>query len=643
MDEINKILLGSAEIIKDRFYFKTVPDKFINTPRIHCFSIDDEFVYEKFYADFGPLNLAMLYQYCEKLNKKLKSFRKKKIVHYTSTDPEKRVNAAFLVGSYAVIYLKRTANEAYELLTNSQDFQPFEMFRDASMREPCYRITLKACLSAVYKCHQLGFFNFNDFNLEEYEHLEKVENGDLNWIVPGKFIAFCGPHATCKIENGYLLHAPESYFNYFESHNVSTIVRLNKKRYDAASFIEAGFDHKELFFVDGSPPTVDIVRQFLKISEKARGAVAIHCKAGLGRTGTLIGCYIMKHYHLTAHETIAWIRICRPGSVIGPQQQWLEEKETYLHSLCKEPLRPKNGNPVHEFGIYSRLVKAPQDNISGIINRVDAMNLEEPAPIASTSGPRLSYLTQGDKLNQIKARRTVRAGNCAPISNSTRSTRVVQPYMGLVLHSRGIFRPEKRTSRIAEYSNYRHEILKSTAQIHNNNNNTTANHPVGNSVSKPVTRKSPKAEIQSTISSTNHSVQLSSNKNHLDERIARHHSLRQNGGLLNVSSENPSQRIRTKATTQFHERNTTKVIPVIKSASTTKPVTRSCVRTLRVDESNVVPASPTAIPLNERNLRSSDRISRYYSLKHGVEEGTQLTPRQSRQRRRSHRFNPIIQ
>ncbi len=47
--------------------------------------------------------------------------------------------------------------------------------------------------------------------------------------------------------------------------------------------------------------------------------------AGLGRTGTLIGCYIMKHYKFTAAETIAWIRICRPGSVIGPQQNWLEE------------------------------------------------------------------------------------------------------------------------------------------------------------------------------------------------------------------------------------------------------------------------------------------------------------------------------
>lgn len=47
--------------------------------------------------------------------------------------------------------------------------------------------------------------------------------------------------------------------------------------------------------------------------------------AGLGRTGTLIGCYLMKHYRFTAGEAIAWIRICRPGSVIGPQQNFLEE------------------------------------------------------------------------------------------------------------------------------------------------------------------------------------------------------------------------------------------------------------------------------------------------------------------------------
>ena len=45
--------------------------------------------------------------------------------------------------------------------------------------------------------------------------------------------------------------------------------------------------------------------------------------AGLGRTGSLIGCYMMKHFRFTAAEIIAWLRICRPGSIIGGQQQWL--------------------------------------------------------------------------------------------------------------------------------------------------------------------------------------------------------------------------------------------------------------------------------------------------------------------------------
>lgn len=52
--------------------------------------------------------------------------------------------------------------------------------------------------------------------------------------------------------------------------------------------------------------------------------------AGLGRTGTLIGCYLMKHFRFTAAEAIAWIRICRPGSIIGPQQNFLEEYVTNL-------------------------------------------------------------------------------------------------------------------------------------------------------------------------------------------------------------------------------------------------------------------------------------------------------------------------
>ena len=76
----------------------------------------------------------------------------------------------------------------------------------------------------------------------------------------GKFLAFAGPHNKSRIENGYPLHAPEHYFPYFRANNVTTIVRLNKRMYDATRFTDAGFEHKDLFFVDGSTPSDSIVR-----------------------------------------------------------------------------------------------------------------------------------------------------------------------------------------------------------------------------------------------------------------------------------------------------------------------------------------------------------------------------------------------
>ena len=48
------------------------------------------------------------------------------------------------------------------------------------------------------------------FDNKEYEYYEKVENGDLNWIIPGKFIAFMGPlDNTSKLERRG--NTPEDY------------------------------------------------------------------------------------------------------------------------------------------------------------------------------------------------------------------------------------------------------------------------------------------------------------------------------------------------------------------------------------------------------------------------------------------------
>ncbi|XP_011633061.1 dual specificity protein phosphatase CDC14C-like isoform X1 [Pogonomyrmex barbatus] len=556
MEDANEVLVCAAEFIKDRLYFVTLRTtmKPKSTPNTHYFTIDNELVYENFYSDFGPLNLAMLYRYCQKVNKKLKgiALSKKKLVHYTTMDSEKRVNAAFLMGSYAILYCKLTAQEAYECLIKSPNSPSFIMFRDASVGPPCYQISLRDCLSAIYKCHRLGFFNFEDFCVKEYEHYERVENGDLNWIVPGKFIAFCGPHARSKMEDGYPLHGPESYFTYFRRNNVTTIIRLNKKVYDASSFTDAGFTHKDLFFMDGSTPTDSIMHQFLKIAENTNGAVAVHCKAGLGRTGSLIGCYIMKHYHLTAHETIAWIRICRPGSVIGHQQQWLERKETYLRSLLKEPLQSENGNPVHEYGIYSiagrpraasfqgDVKSLMEDNVSGIMHRVDEIKLDDPGPVAGASTTtRFSTLTQGDKLCRIKARRRGISTAQTSLNTSTGTSTVVHPYLGSLLQTRSqkgtittlVGNKERDpTKRLLSRSTAttvvkRNSWLvnsscdpsscrirsKPTTQSHNINNNTTTTNPVTSlTVSKPVRRAKRTscmaAQAHATNSSANHSV-----------------------------------------------------------------------------------------------------------------------------------------
>ena len=50
--------------------------------------------------------------------------------------------------------------------------------------------------------------------------------------------------------------------------------------------------------------------------------VLVHCLAGLGRTGTILACYLVKHQKMSADEAMEKVREQRPGSIQSyPQEE----------------------------------------------------------------------------------------------------------------------------------------------------------------------------------------------------------------------------------------------------------------------------------------------------------------------------------
>ena len=174
------------------------------------------------------------------------------------------------------------------------------------------------------------FFKTDKFDCEEYFYYDRPLNGEMHEVVPNKFVALRGPmgdhlnrdkthQAEPSAEEPTQSHGKcaSEFIQVFKHLGVSNVIRLNSSEYKASTFVDAGFDHVDLKFSNCSTPSDSIVDSFLRTAEGDTGMLAVRCLAGLGRTGTLIGLYIMKYHNFTAREAIARLRICRPGSIIG--------------------------------------------------------------------------------------------------------------------------------------------------------------------------------------------------------------------------------------------------------------------------------------------------------------------------------------
>lgn len=356
-------LLKVATICTDRFYWVTLDLLPSNLPaEIIAFTTDRELIYEPFNNDFGPLDLGALTKYCRALHHKLHMTSKSggTLVHFTSTLPNKRSNAACLALCYLVAVERIPAEEAWSRLSGAKP--KFTEFVDASQVTHPFTLSILDVLKGLETAVGLGWYNWKTFDLADFEFGKKVENGDMTWIIPKKFLAFAGPFDDGVDEDGIPSCKPESYYSHFRRGGITAIVRLNKRQYDANKFTRAGFKHYDLIFNDGSCPPDNIREAFLELSAR-EPALAVHCKAGLGRTGTLIALHAMIHHKFPARPFMGWIRLCRPGSILGVQQQYLCDMESVL--LSPESL-PK--------GLPRQTVFMTEEMIKGEVGQGEGLN-----------------------------------------------------------------------------------------------------------------------------------------------------------------------------------------------------------------------------------------------------------------------------
>jgi cell division cycle 14 len=294
----------------------------VANPKYHYFNVDNVYTYDPIVSEWGPLVISQLVRFGNALQKKLEdpNLESKIIYFWTSPAPTVRTNAALLIAAFMLIFRGQTPEQAAAPLSQLAR-TPCIPFRDASPMPRCaYKLTIAHCLQAIDVATRTGIFDRATFDLDQFDYYSYPGNGDVSSIVPGKIYAFSGPTHNSTESRFVRRFPPAHYIGMFRSFGVRAVVRLNDKCYPAAHFTQQGIAHHELFFTDGTPPPLPIARQFVELVETTPGALAVHCKAGLGRTGSCIAVYLMFHYRFTAAQAIAWIRLCRPGSIIGPQQ-----------------------------------------------------------------------------------------------------------------------------------------------------------------------------------------------------------------------------------------------------------------------------------------------------------------------------------
>jgi atypical dual specificity phosphatase len=142
---------------------------------------------------------------------------------------------------------------------------------------------------------------------------------NFSFVIDGCLAGMAHPGLGGRVTNA---------LEYLVANEVRGIVSLTWDPNDAEAVVQAGMKYLHLPVQDFCPPTLDQVDEFVSFVMDRRGAkeaAVVHCAAGMGRTGTMLACFLVSD-GTNPGEAIRQIRQMRPGSIETSEQEELIQK-----------------------------------------------------------------------------------------------------------------------------------------------------------------------------------------------------------------------------------------------------------------------------------------------------------------------------